>query len=488
MEKRRLSYSLLTGQFKHHVDEAIIRLRYLGRFVEKPVFIEHLPLDWGGSCRRDGWLRFVYAYLAHQAWVERDPSSRLGRIRRAAEYLCEDAGDAGKDVMIDCLQSLCHLATSNISSTVGKRLLFKKQPVAHTANYPSERQLKTDLLVAAIHLNRISLVDRLLLEPGYWVDATGLCSDVFGDAFTAATKRGNLDMMRLLQAHGPTSNLDPNSALSLQAARILRAAALYGHRDAFNFALDTEEFKNLTDSNFDLLREASLYTPITENYERVTALLGPDSRAFTRGGELVARLTRSAAAGDIDMVRYFLDHGVCPNHDAARRDATTKGVLARAQSRVNRPLLRAIANGNHEVVRLLLERGADPNWYSPMDTPLMAAARKRAPAIAKMLLEAGADVNEGCPPPIVLAVWKEDDDMYHLLRERGAIVDSQNGGWAMALARRHGFESMMDLLVQEGVDKDMILSRVPEQQEVYHKKYLVPECAADPWESIIAEV
>jgi hypothetical protein len=183
---------------------------------------------------------------------------------------------------------------------------------------------------------------------------------------------------------------------------------------------------------------------------------------------IIECLASRAAAGHVDMVRYFLGR-ISPNDERAGRNA---GTLIGA--RCCRPLVSAVANGNEEVVRLLLEHDADPNWFSRMETPLMVAARKRAVTIARILLDAGADVNDGCPPPIVLAVWKEDREMYDLLRKYGANINSHTGGWAMAIAKREGLESMVQLLVQEGMNEDMVLSRVPEEREVYHFTYLFP--------------
>ena len=61
------------------------------------------------------------------------------------------------------------------------------------------------------------------------------------------------------------------------------------------------------------------------------------------------------------------------------------------------PLHCAVWKGHQEMVRLLLESGADVNAYNENDhwgtTPLHAAAHANQAAIAQMLIDHGADVN-----------------------------------------------------------------------------------------------
>jgi len=56
------------------------------------------------------------------------------------------------------------------------------------------------------------------------------------------------------------------------------------------------------------------------------------------------------------------------------------------------PLFHAIHKGQTEAVRLLLDRGVDPNRFARMLSPLAMAAADRDPAIVRLLLAHGADV------------------------------------------------------------------------------------------------
>ncbi len=101
-------------------------------------------------------------------------------------------------------------------------------------------------------------------------------------------------------------------------------------------------------------------------------LLGPDSGLDT---------PEAAAFGRIDRLRTLLDE------DPARANSwSADGFTA---------LHLAIFGGSEEAVRVLLERGADPNTLATAEIarvrPLGTAAFVGRPDIAEILVEAGAD-------------------------------------------------------------------------------------------------
>lgn len=62
--------------------------------------------------------------------------------------------------------------------------------------------------------------------------------------------------------------------------------------------------------------------------------------------------------------------------------------------RNNTKLMEASANGNTEIVKMLLEKGADVDFFDKRgNTALMEASDNGHTAIVKLLLKKGADVD-----------------------------------------------------------------------------------------------
>jgi ankyrin repeat protein len=96
------------------------------------------------------------------------------------------------------------------------------------------------------------------------------------------------------------------------------------------------------------------------------------------------------AVSDIDKVRVLLDAGADVR---ARSDDGRSPILAAAGIR-----------GNHDVVALLLDRGANPATAGVnIITPLVEAAKKGDEATVRLLLERGADARRSAAPALILA-------------------------------------------------------------------------------------
>ena len=92
------------------------------------------------------------------------------------------------------------------------------------------------------------------------------------------------------------------------------------------------------------------------------------------------------------------------------------------------PLVKAAAGGHIDIVRLLLERGADPNLREEGNAPhgrgLYAAVYNGHVEIARLLLEHGAYPNpevESSADALSIAIMNSDTRMIDLLASYGAI-------------------------------------------------------------------
>ena len=93
-----------------------------------------------------------------------------------------------------------------------------------------------------------------------------------------------------------------------------------------------------------------------------------------------AWVVSAAAAGEIHLVDYLLEHGVDVNTRAPNGES---------------PLGAAAAAGQMEVARLLLARGArlDSRTLITLNTPLIEAAQMNRTEMVKLLLDHGANLN-----------------------------------------------------------------------------------------------
>lgn len=127
----------------------------------------------------------------------------------------------------------------------------------------------------------------------------------------------------------------------------------------------------------------------------------------------------AASVGDLDRVRELL------NQDPALSNRLSEYVAGYIGS--GAPLMNAAARGHLEVVKLMLERGADPNLpeegVAPRGHALYSAAANGHYEIAKLLLEHGAYPNpevESSADALSRAVMNSDQRMIDLLCSYGA--------------------------------------------------------------------
>ena len=161
------------------------------------------------------------------------------------------------------------------------------------------------------------------------------------------------------------------------------------------------------------------------------ARAGPDcaernalSPAPDEGNEYVRsvpRLTRAAAAGDIEQVRGLLERGAVPNE---------KDLVGFT------PLMVAAAAGHLDVVRALLGAGADPNAAGGVAhvgswsvlTMAMNRCNGKWTEVVDTLIKAGAKVNPTAGPiPLNDAIGRRDLALIQAMLERGADVNLHGG-------------------------------------------------------------
>lgn len=130
-------------------------------------------------------------------------------------------------------------------------------------------------------------------------------------------------------------------------------------------------------------------------------------------------VTIAAALGDLAAVIAFLDE-----QPDRIRDARPWG---------KRPLSAAVDRRHDAIVRVLLERGADPNWPEGADAPrgsaLHAAARCGNTAMVELLLDHGADPNAHVDSAGSATWAAKTPELRRLLLARGGTLDCYDLVW-----------------------------------------------------------
>uniref|UniRef100_A0A8I6XGT0 Uncharacterized protein n=1 Tax=Hordeum vulgare subsp. vulgare TaxID=112509 RepID=A0A8I6XGT0_HORVV len=177
--------------------------------------------------------------------------------------------------------------------------------------------------------------------------------------------------------------------------------------------------------------------------------LGFDINAGSQIG--VTALAAAALDGKMDVVRYLLDNGADPN----KKD--DPGSV---------PLHCAAKFGHHEAARLLLSRGASVDIAYFHGTPLHIAAYYGKDSVMKVLLEHHADpnkVSEVLGTPLVAALSATCEGLpestslkcVKLLVEAGADVNCTNPDTALVVATTYGLTDCIKYLLKAGADPNI---------------------------------
>ncbi len=274
-----------------------------------------------------------------------------------------------------------------------------------------------------------------------------------GDGTTAlmvAALHGSAEMVELLLKHGA----DPHAVNKRGAT-----ALLWGARDADKVRLlirrgaDPNARSDL--GNTPLMVAAG--SPGGASAVQQLTAHGADITRSNKRGRTALRF--AVDGGDQKTVRLLIAQ--------AREEKKLEEVIRDAGPSV------AIAanNGFHEIVKLLLEHGADPNRSTGsrghgLNHALMAGSTD----IAKTLIMHGADLGgrlqPGDTPTVVLAAYTELDDSsaVQLLRDRGADFTAVHDDKETALtwARMRGHRQLIDALMEAGAPE----GEMPKRPEI----------------------
>jgi len=207
----------------------------------------------------------------------------------------------------------------------------------------------------------------------------------------------------------------------------------------------------------------------TGDVERVRELLRQDPALANRLGVYEgyyagagAPLSNAAAAGHMDIVRLLLDHGADPN--LPEEQIAPKG----------KALYSAVFNGHYDIAKLLLERGAFPNPPVESSGDALWVSREFRPdkRIEELLLSYGATPTKGHSGedwPEASHNWLHITPLHHAAR-RGDLKEAKKlldggadltgrdehlGSTPLAWAAKFGQLDMVKFLLERGAPKTL---------------------------------
>ena len=144
-------------------------------------------------------------------------------------------------------------------------------------------------------------------------------------------------------------------------------------------------------------------------------------------------------SGDIDKVQQAIDEGIDINEDYSK----------------GHPLTYYCMRDNYDIIKLLIDNGADVNiGRGTAWNPLYAAARESSPEVVKLLLKNGADaniLNKDSGSPIISAVHNDNAaQVLKLLIKAGADVNHANKYGMTALKLANGNKEIAQILIKAG--------------------------------------
>lgn len=150
-------------------------------------------------------------------------------------------------------------------------------------------------------------------------------------------------------------------------------------------------------------------------------------------------LMKAINKNDLPLVQKLIQEGVNVNELDANRDA---------------PLVIAAYKGYNQIVKLLLEQGADVTAVDPgmKATALHAAAYAGRTEAAKLLIEYKIDINKQGPyngyTALHDAIWQNNIDIVKLLLEANAdlSIRSQDGKTPLDFAKSRNYEQIVTLI------------------------------------------
>jgi len=390
-----------------------------------------------------GATKFWHSYLVYrvQNEIHQPCQRRYLDLRLVAQRVCEETGtDLETTIDALCWPALKQCTIPDINSKL------EKEPLSPNL----------DLLCAAAYLNHIPVAQRLLRE-GYSPHTE---SHLFLSPMELAAWAGNTQMLQMFQENVPElEGLDPGLLSDPDwrgkvGPASIKGAAARGDIEMVRLAIyppsraapESTDFVDQVFGSVSRRRTPGIDLSRAQSTTRDVEVYKYLEGFFPEPSNLSLALVYHARWGNLEMVRYLLDAG-----------ADTRGVSGRRYN----PLAEASRRCHEDVVDLLLDRGADPNFHGDENivagvSAMRLVAASGSLAMVHKLITRGGDLFfedmgiEMGYHALHAAVQLENTEMVKYLVAAGVDLNIY-GETILQAASREGLDSMVEVLQGEGV-------------------------------------
>ncbi len=288
-----------------------------------------------------------------------------------------------------------------------------------------------------------------------------------------ATLRQNTNLVAMLLAEGADPNLSRSNGWNVLFAAatnvnptilkmLLKRGARLKTRDEDGLTVIQSAALAGRVENVEILRAAGgslpdhiVYAAALGDARKVNELLDgcvdPNQASDCRWTPLAA----AAANGHVEVVKLLLKDGANVNSLGTRQGRTKTALMWAARKGhlpclqlllAKKPALRlsdgssalfeAVASGQTNIVKCLLENGADPNGADPSDEPMLFEAARSLPPAIPLLLARGADINRTNrfgATPLICAAYFGNAESVRILLAAGARISAKTAQGFTAL-------------------------------------------------------
>jgi len=446
--KRALRLRLVCKTFAGAIYPALFETHIMDHFYSNPIGSDFWQIQ-----NQHGADKLWHKYLVYRVMHERDATvGRFIEIRQIAQAICQET-----ESVLDLhatVEALCWLALTH-GTKVGPDANKWWWPMLKESKQRANLGLNT-LLSAAAYFNLFPLAKRLVAE-GHSPTSHNY---LFAPPIQVAAQAGNVTMLQLFQEQLPESKFEPWSVTGaairgdIEIVKLaLRLPARTGQSEGDGDDMNDQQFGSIkyASKTSTAILIARSYTSSPEVYDYITSSLAPWPTMLLNAHD---DLRRHAELGNVLMVRHLLH----------------LGVPMQVSGYFESPLVMACRGCHNNIVDLLLEHGADPNYAAQKLNPIFPlheSATAGNLSLARKLLDHGALPNRpaGRHTSILPVLWwafaREHTDMIQLLLERGASLDGGlddmlGKGWVgKSLAEMTyglGYHSMVEILRQHGFE------------------------------------